>query len=83
MVEQSFVRDVGGVRVRLPQPQHLMLMKAFAGRLVDLLDLERLIKTYPEFDHEWLRRSLAELAELVDRPELSSQLDVVLRSQDR
>lgn len=41
---------VGGVTVRLPRVEDLMIMKAVAQRPQDMLDLEGLIAAHPQAD---------------------------------
>ena len=42
--------DIGGVRVRLPRVQDLLVMKAIARRPKDVQDLKGLLAAHPEVD---------------------------------
>ena len=42
--------DIGGVRVRLPRVQDLLVMKAIARRPKDVQDLQGLLAAHPEVD---------------------------------
>jgi hypothetical protein len=83
MVREASSNDFHGVRVRLPKPEHLILMKAFAGRNRDVSDLYTLIEAFPDFDRKWVRQSVAELAELIESQWIVDQFDQVLLNSTR
>jgi hypothetical protein len=82
MLRNARIVQHGRVTIRIPKPEHLILMKAFAGRTRDLLDLHTLSDAFPNFDREWVRMSLAELAELTEQNWLVSQFDEFLLKHD-
>ena len=44
--------DISGIRLRLPRPENLIVMKAVANRPRDLADIEALVDAYPELDRK-------------------------------
>lgn len=66
--------DVGGVKVRLPRVEDLMIMKAIAHRPRDLQDVEGLLEAHPEVDLEVVRRWVREFAVAAAMPELIDDL---------
>lgn len=79
MVAEAKHIRMDGFTVRVPKVEHLILMKAFAGRGRDIADIGYLIERYPDYDRDWVTRGLAELADLVERPELVEQFESLLR----
>ena len=70
-VSRATVHDLSGVRVRLPQVEDLLIMKAIAHRPQDLRDIEGLLDMYPDASVESVRRFVQEFAiaaELLDLP---------------
>lgn len=51
--------DLGGLRVKLPQVEDLLIMKAIAQRPQDLRDIEGLLDVHPDANvarvHQWVR----------------------------
>lgn len=58
-IDRSEIHEVGGVRVRLPRVEDLLIMKAIARRPKDLQDIEGLLAAHPEVDivavRQWVR----------------------------
>jgi hypothetical protein len=69
-VERSILHDAGSFSVRLPTVEDLIILKAVAHRPTDLLDIQALIETNPDLDHEWIRSRVCEFAEALDMPDL-------------
>jgi hypothetical protein len=56
------VHDVGGVRVRLPQVEDLLIMKAIAHRPQGLRDIEGLLDVFPGANVASVRRWVGDFA---------------------
>lgn len=61
-VEHGRVYEVGGVNVRLPRVEDLLIMKAVAHRPQDLQDMEGLLDAHPEADVDFVRQWVREFA---------------------
>jgi hypothetical protein len=70
---------VAGVRVPLPTPEDLVIMKAIAQREQDLLDIDGLVATHPRLDTRRIRRWARTFAEALEAPDLYRELDRRLR----
>ncbi|HJS90688.1 MAG TPA: hypothetical protein VJ738_12055 [Steroidobacteraceae bacterium] len=83
-VSRATVHDLGGVRVRLPQVEDLLIMKAIAHRPQDLRDIEGLLDVFPTANLEsvqyWVR-NFAAAAELPDLPQEFERLLTQRRSR--
>jgi hypothetical protein len=70
--------DFGGVRIRLPRVEDLLVMKAVASRPKDLQDIEGLLAAHPEVDASSARRWVREFAAAMNRPEVLVEFDARL-----
>ena len=69
----------GTVEAPMATPEDLLIMKAIAGRPVDVKDGVQLLVLYPSIDLVRVRRTIGELASAADAPELADGLDEILK----
>lgn len=81
-VARSELHDLGGVRVRLPKVEDLLIMKAVAQRPQDRRDIEGLLDVHPDADVERVRRWVREFATAMAMPDLIVGLETVLTQRD-
>ena len=77
-IARSESHDIGGVLVRLPQVEDLLIMKAIAQRPQDLRDIEGLLDVHPTADVERARRWIREFATAMTMPDLLDGFDELL-----
>ena len=77
-VSRATVHDVGGVRVRLPQVEDLLIMKAIAHRPQDLRDIEGLLDVFPRANVESVRRWIRDFAAAAELPDLPEEFEKLL-----
>ncbi|HEX3913869.1 MAG TPA: nucleotidyltransferase [Steroidobacteraceae bacterium] len=83
-IHNSEVHDIGGVRVRLPRVEDLLIMKAVARRPKDLEDIEGLLAAHPEADVAAVRRWVREFAAATGMSDMLDDFDeVVTRSKSK
>ncbi|MCB8978092.1 MAG: nucleotidyl transferase AbiEii/AbiGii toxin family protein [Ardenticatenaceae bacterium] len=71
MVARSKVYEVDDtLKIHLPTPEDLIIMKAIAHRPKDLLDIEGIIRNHPNLDSGRIQEWVTQFAELLERPEL-------------
>ncbi len=70
--------SLGGVRIKLPQVEDLLIMKAIAQRPQDLRDIEGLLDTHPNANIELVRRWIREFATAMTMPDLLEGLERLL-----
>ncbi len=68
-------RTLGSFAVRLPRIEDLMIMKAFAQRPQDLLDLEALLETHPEANLSVVRQWVREFSVAATMPTMFDELN--------
>lgn len=73
---------LGKLKVLLPSPEDLIVMKAIAHRPRDVADIEGILDAYPAVDVGYIRRWLEGFAEALDAPELLADANVLLRRID-
>jgi hypothetical protein len=74
--------EVGGVRVPLPRPEDLIVLKAVAHRPQDLADIEAILAAQPRLNLRRVRRWVREFSEALSMPEILRDLETLL-SQGR
>ena len=80
-IDNSEIHDIGGLRVRLPRVEDLLIMKAVARRPKDLQDIEGLLAAHPEADVVVVRQWVREFATAMSMSEMLDDFDkVVARS---
>ena len=70
--------DVGGVRVRLPRVEDLLVMKAIARRPKDVQDLEGLLLAHPDVDVASARRWIQEFSIAMGMPDTLDEFDTLV-----
>jgi hypothetical protein len=63
------------LRIPVPTPEDLVIMKAVAHRPRDLADVEGVIAAHPKLDRRRIRKYLREFAALLERPELLDDIE--------
>jgi hypothetical protein len=77
-VSRATVHDLSGVRVRLPQVEDLLIMKAIAHRPQDLRDIEGLLDVFPTANVESVRRWVRDFAAAAELPGLPEEFEKLL-----
>jgi predicted nucleotidyltransferase len=77
-VSRATVHELGGVRVRLPQVEDLLTMKAIAHRPQDLRDIEGLLDAFPGANVESVRRWVQDFAAAAELPDLPEEFEKLL-----
>lgn len=74
-VDHGQTYSVGGVDVRLPRVEDLLIMKAVAHRPRDLQDIEGLLENHPDVDVQAARRWVSEFASATAMSDLLEDFD--------
>lgn len=77
-VSRASTHDLGGVHVRLPQVEDLLIMKAIAHRPQDLRDIEGVLEVFPNANLESVRQFIREFAAAIEQPDLPQELEKLL-----
>ena len=74
---------IGGVTVRLPKVEDLMIMKAVAHRPRDLQDIEGLLEAHPNLDLRSVRQWVREFASVTAMSDVIEDFDKLLARLNR
>ncbi len=75
--------EVAGVRLPIPTPEDLIIMKAVAHRPRDLGDIEAVVDAHPKLDTQRVRRWVREFSIALAIPDLLSDLEKVLKKRKK
>jgi predicted nucleotidyltransferase len=70
--------ELGGVRIPLPLPEDLIVMKAVAHRPQDLADIEAILAAHPKLNLRRVRRWVREFASVLSMREILDDLEALL-----
>ncbi len=70
MVERSGLVEIGALKLRLPTPEDLIIMKAIAHRQKDLTDIQSVAASHPNLDKERIRFWVEQFGDALDLPDL-------------
>jgi hypothetical protein len=83
-INNSKTHNIGGLLVRLPRVEDLLVMKAIARRPKDLQDIEGLLAAHPDADVAAVRQWVREFATAMTMSDMLDDFDkVVARSKSR
>ena len=77
-IDNSEIHNIGGLRVRLPRVEDLLVMKAIARRPKDLQDIEGLLAAHPEADVASARQWVREFATAMSMSDMLVDFDTVV-----
>jgi len=80
-IKQAKWRRVGKLSLPLPTPENLIIMKAIAHRPQDMMDIKALAEVNPKLDVRRIRRYVQEFSAALDMPDISTDLDKLLRGR--
>ena len=75
VINRSDVHFVAGLKLNLPTPEDLIVLKAVAHRPKDLLDIQGIIESHPGLDRGRIRYWVEQFAELLEKPELWEDIE--------
>ena len=75
--------SIAGVRLPLPTPEDLIIMKAVAQRARDIADIESVVAAHPRLDVARIRRWLRAFATALDQPEILATVETILAARSR
>ena len=82
-VERSVEHQAGTLNLRLPTPEDLIILKAVAHRPKDLLDIEAVIAAQPHLDTDRIKFWVTQFADLLEMPEVWTDVDKMLRTANK
>ena len=78
MVERSSILEIGGVILRLPTPEDLIIMKAIAHRMKDLEDIRGIANNHPNLDRGRIQFWVKQFGEALEMLDLWQEIEKLL-----
>lgn len=78
MVERSSIVEIGSIKMRIPTPEDLIIMKAVAHRPKDLADIQVLVSSHPDLDKDRVLFWVEQFCEALEEPELWTDIEKLL-----
>jgi predicted nucleotidyltransferase len=78
MVERSKEFEIGPIRLRLPTPEDLIILKAVAHRPKDMADIQAIADSHPDLDKKRIKLWVDQFGEALDLPELWGDIEKLL-----
>lgn len=69
--------EVKGLRICLPKPEDLIIMKAVAARPKDLIDIESIFSINPKLNYRRILKTVQEFANAIDMPDIIDNLEKI------
>lgn len=79
VVERSQLRDMGGLTLRLPTPEDLIVLKAVAHRPKDMADIAAIAQVHANLDFAYIERWIGEFGAALEMPEMWDDTRKLLR----
>jgi hypothetical protein len=79
MIARAVTFEIVGLKLKLPTPEDLIVTKVVAQRPKDIADIESILNACESLDVDRVRRWTAEFADALDAPEISDNLERLLR----
>ncbi|MGE0105147.1 MAG: nucleotidyl transferase AbiEii/AbiGii toxin family protein [Blastocatellales bacterium] len=80
MINRSVIAEKGELRLKVPTPEDLIIMKIIAGRPKDLMDIDSIMKIHKNLDIKRVRFWAGQFAEVLEMPEILENLEKLIGS---
>jgi hypothetical protein len=78
MIARSIVIEISSLKLRLPTPEDLIILKAVAHRPKDLEDIRAIAASHPDLDHERVQYWVEQFGEALNLPNLWENIQKLL-----
>ena len=78
LIERASEMCLGGVRIPIPTPEDMIIMKVIARRTQDLEDIRGIVDTNESLDRDYIRSAVPEFAIDLGVPEIATDLEGLL-----
>jgi len=77
-IRRGLTVDLSGVRVPIPTPEDLIIMKAIAHRPRDMADIESILEAHSLVDLEYILKRVKEFSSALEMPEILKDVRLLL-----
>ena len=79
LIQRARAKNIMGIRVPLPTPEDLIVMKSIAHRPRDIADIESILEANPRCDLKRVRRWVRAFSTALEMPELLEDLEKTIK----
>jgi hypothetical protein len=80
-IQRKIVHQIGTLKVPLPTPEDLVIMKMIAHRPQDMIDVTTILQTYPKLDRKRVQKWVKEFSMALEYPDILSDLEKLMKSK--
>ena len=78
-LQRKTFHKLGSLKIPLPTPEDLIVMKMVAHRPQDMIDVKTILQSYPKLDRQRIRRWVKEFSNALENPEILSDLKKMMK----
>lgn len=78
-ISKKIIVEIAGVKIPLPTPEDLIVMKAVAHRPRDMADIESLLEAHSPVDKKYILKKVREFSTALEMPEILKDLKRILK----
>lgn len=78
-IRKKIIVDIAGVKIPLPTPEDLIIMKAVAHRPRDMADIECILEVHSNVDQKYIIKKVREFSIALEMPEILRDLKAILK----
>lgn len=78
-IRKKIIVDIAGVKIPLPTPEDLIIMKAVAHRPRDMADIESILEVHSNVDQKYIIKKVREFSIALEMPEILRDLKAILK----
>lgn len=80
-IKRRTFQQAGSLRIPLPTPEDLIIMKMIAHRPHDLIDVKTILEAYPQLDRKRIRKWVKEFSVALEDPGIFFDLKELMKTQ--
>ena len=80
-VRRKTFRAIGSLKIPLPTPEDLIIMKMVAHRPQDMIDVKTILQTYPKLDRRRVQKWVKEFSRVLESPEMLTDLKKIMNAR--
>ena len=78
-IKRRTFHKIGTLKIPLPTPEDLIIMKMIAHRPQDMIDVKTILQTYPQLDHKRIQKWVKEFSDALENPEILFDLKKMMK----
>jgi hypothetical protein len=80
-IQRKIFHQIGSLKIPLPTPEDLIIMKMVAHRPQDMIDVQTLLQTFPKLDRKRVQKWVKEFSSVLENPDILADFKKLLKSK--